>query len=84
MAFCYVCDKSGSHTYTIKDYWRSPRTPKGMDKNHVSLSNDGSDGFVCRVPKPILEILGKPDRIKFVLKGSKIDIVSDWSFKINS
>jgi hypothetical protein len=30
---CYVCKKLGNHIYTIKDYWRSPQTPKGMTEN---------------------------------------------------
>jgi len=34
---CYVCEKFGSHSYTVKDYWRSPQTPEGMTR----------DDFVC-------------------------------------
>jgi len=53
------------------------RWKKDAKEFSVSLSNDGSEGFVCRVPKPILEILGQPNRIKFVLKGNHIAIMSD-------
>ena len=50
MAYCFVCNKKGFHTYTLKDYWRSPQTPEGMTK----------DDFVCvhcyhKVKKLVLE-----------------------------
>ncbi len=43
----------------------------------VSLNLDESRGAICIVPKPIVEKLGKPQRIKFVVKGDKIVIISD-------
>jgi hypothetical protein len=35
MAICYVCDKRNSGSYSLKDYWRSPQTPKGMTKEDM-------------------------------------------------
>jgi len=28
----YVCEKFGSHIYTVKDYWQSSDIPEGMTK----------------------------------------------------
>ncbi len=53
------------------------RWKKGAKEFSVSLSNDGSDGLSCRLPKPISEILGKPERIKFVIKDKRITVTSD-------
>ena len=36
-SLCYVCEKMGTHYYTLKDYWHSPQTPEGMTK----------EDFVC-------------------------------------
>ncbi|MCV0372748.1 MAG: hypothetical protein K5793_04250 [Nitrosarchaeum sp.] len=38
----------------------------------VKLTDDGKDSFICRVPKPILDRLGSPSGIKFVISGKKI------------
>lgn len=36
------------------------------------MTNDRSGSIICRVPKPIVELLGEPDGIKFVISGKKI------------
>ncbi len=43
----------------------------------VSLNLDESRGAICIVPKPIVEKLGNPDKIKFILSGKKIIIDSE-------
>jgi len=42
----------------------------------VRLTDDGKNSTICRVPKPILEILGKPSGIKFVIQGKKIVVIA--------
>ena len=42
----------------------------------VKLTDDNSGSIICRVPKPILEMLGKPVRIKFEIHGTKISVVA--------
>lgn len=37
-----------------------------------SKNRDGSISLICRVPKPIVDRLGSPDSIKFVISGKKI------------
>ena len=51
-----------------------PKWKKDATEFSVSVSNDGNGSNVCRIPKPIIERLGHPDRIKFVLSGKKIVI----------
>ena len=54
-----------------------PRWKKDAKEFSVSVSNDGSDGLSCRIPKPIGEILGKPDKIKFVISGKNIVVTKN-------
>ena len=51
-----------------------PKWKKNETEFSVSISNDGNGSHVCRIPKPIIEKLGNPNRIKFVLSGKKIFI----------
>lgn len=41
----------------------------------VSLNDDGSQSVICRIPKPILEKLGDPKNLKFMIKGKSIVVV---------
>jgi hypothetical protein len=41
----------------------------------VSLNLDESRGAICIVPKPIVEKLGSPEKITFVISGKKITIL---------
>ncbi len=43
----------------------------------VSVSNDGNGSNVCRIPKPIMEKMGQPNRIKFIIKDKKILVCKD-------
>ncbi len=54
-----------------------PKWKKDATKFLVSVSNDGNGSNVCRIPKPIVEKLGNPDRIKFVISGKGINVTSD-------
>jgi hypothetical protein len=48
-----------------------PKWKKGETIFDVALdANSGS--HICRVPKPIVEKLGIPNSIKFVIEGRKI------------
>jgi hypothetical protein len=52
------------------------RWKKDETEFSVNLSDDGSGSIICRVPKPILEMLGQPSGIKFVIQGKKITVVA--------
>ncbi len=40
----------------------------------VSLFIDRSRGSMCIVPKPIVDMLGEPDKVTFRIKGNKITV----------
>ena len=40
----------------------------------VKLSFDGRNSTSCRIPKPILEILGNPESLTFRVKNNKITV----------
>lgn len=50
------------------------RWKKDETEFKVSLFIDKSRGSMCIIPKPIVEILGEPEHIKFVLRGKKIEV----------
>ena len=43
----------------------------------VSLSFDGTNSKRCRIPKPIIDFLGNPEGLKFVINGRKIQVIAD-------
>jgi len=48
-----------------------PKWKKNETEFNVSL-DENSGSHICRVPKPIVEKLGIPDSIKFVIAGRNI------------
>ncbi|MHB8545746.1 MAG: hypothetical protein ACYDAJ_03165 [Nitrosotalea sp.] len=43
----------------------------------VKLTFDGRNSMVCRIPKPILDLLGNPEGLKFSIKGKTIVVMSE-------
>ncbi len=60
------------------------RWAKNTKEFNVSLSKstnaDGSKSLICRVPKPIVDFLGDPDKLKFIIKRKYI-VVSEGDNK---
>ena len=55
-----------------------PKWKKGETEFTVSLGYNEVKGYWVTVPKPIVELLGTPDKITFEIKPSKkIEIVRD-------
>jgi hypothetical protein len=46
----------------------------------VSVGYNEHRGYQCYVPRPIMEKLGNPTSIKFVINDEKISIEKDQSF----
>ncbi len=40
----------------------------------VKLSDDGRHSTICRVPKPIIDVLNDPESIQFVIRGRKVAV----------
>lgn len=51
-----------------------PKWKKDATEFIVSVNDDGNGSNICRIPKPIIEKLGQPEKIKFVIDGKKITI----------
>ena len=51
-----------------------PKWKKGETEFSVSLGFDKKKGYWVTVPKPIVQLLGEPDKITFEIKGKKIEV----------
>ena len=51
-----------------------PKWKKDEKEFVVSVTYHEYRGSQCYLPKPILEILGNPKRIKFVIRGKRIEV----------
>lgn len=58
-----------------------PKWKKDETEFNVSVNDDGNGGFICRVPKPIIESLGVTDCIRFTVKKNQV-VVSMGKKKI--
>lgn len=52
------------------------RWKKDAKEFTVGISYSEKRGIQSYIPKPIIEILGNPEKLKFIIKGKKIEIVS--------
>ena len=52
-----------------------PRWKKGETDFTVSVNIDNNGGYVCRLPKPMIEQLGIKDKIRFRLSGKQAEVV---------
>ena len=52
-----------------------PKWKKGATEFTVSVNHNDVRGYQSSIPKPIMEVLGEPESITFVIKGSKKKIV---------
>jgi len=53
------------------------RWKKGEKEFSVKLTFDGTNSTICRVPKPIIDFLGDPESLKFVIRGKGIIVTRD-------
>ena len=53
-----------------------PKWKKGETKFTVRISYDNRRGIQAYIPKPIMELLGNPDKITFTIRGKKNIVVT--------
>ena len=54
-----------------------PKWKKDTKEFEVGVNYVENRGYSSSIPKPIIEILGYPDSIKFIInKGNKIELVA--------
>ena len=51
-----------------------PKWKKDAKEFEVGVSYNDVRGAQSSIPKPIWDILGNPETIKFVLKGKKVEV----------
>ena len=51
-----------------------PKWKKDAKEFVVSVSYNDRRGDQAYLPKPVVEVLGKPESIKFTIKGKKVEI----------
>ncbi len=51
-----------------------PKWSKEAKEFTVNVHYDEAKGSQVKIPKPILEKMGKPDKITFVIEGKKIEV----------
>ena len=42
-----------------------------------SKNKDGSKSFICRIPVPLLDLIGNPKGLRFEIKGKKIIVIGE-------
>ena len=52
------------------------RWKKGETEFKVGVNFVETRGYSSSIPKPVMEALGEPGSIKFVLKGKKVEVVA--------
>ena len=61
----------GTHKYQQDPMYRMTRWKKDATEFPVRVSSNGHTKS-CRIPKPVLESLGVPARIKFVMADGRV------------
>lgn len=52
-----------------------PKWKKDATEFKVGVNYVNKRGYSSSIPKPVMEALGEPDSIKFVVKGKKVEVV---------
>lgn len=58
-----------------------PKWKKDATEFTVGVNYDEKRGAQSSIPKPVVDVLRKPDRMTFVLKGKKVEIKAEVSEK---
>jgi hypothetical protein len=53
-----------------------PKWKKDATEFKVGVNYVDRRGYSSSIPKPVMEALGEPHSIKFVVKGKKVEIVA--------
>ena len=61
-----------------------PKWSKDATEFTVNVHYDDEKGSQVRIPKPILEKIGSPDKITFVIDGNDVKISPTKSIKIGN
>ena len=52
------------------------RWKKGEREFQMNVNHNGLGSHLCRIPKPVMELMGNPKTVKFVVKkGNRVTFV---------
>ncbi|HVB11920.1 MAG TPA: hypothetical protein VNE86_02210 [Nitrososphaerales archaeon] len=51
-----------------------PRWKEGSREFTFSVNSHETRGHQCTIPKPVIEALGEPERITFMIKGKRVEV----------
>lgn len=51
-----------------------PKWKKDETEFPVTVSHHETRGYQAYIPKPLMDFLGNPDSIKFIIKGKKVHV----------
>lgn len=60
-----------------------PKWKKDAKEFTVSVNYNDVRGYQSSIPKPIMDILGDPDAITFVINGKNIKIIPHNNVRLN-
>jgi len=55
-----------------------PKWKEGATVFTVRVNSHESRGYQCNIPKPVMQLLGEPEMVKFVVSGKRVEILADW------
>jgi hypothetical protein len=53
-----------------------PKWKKGAKEFTVGINYHDRRGYQSSIPKPVIDALGNPDEIKFIIDGKKIEVTT--------
>ncbi len=53
-----------------------PKWKKGETEFRVGVNYVDKRGYSSSIPKPVMDALGDPGAIKFVVKGKKVEVIA--------
>ena len=49
-----------------------PRWKKGAREFVMNVNHNGLGSYLCRIPKPIVQMLDHPEKVKFTVRGKRV------------
>ncbi|HEX9678624.1 hypothetical protein [Nitrososphaera sp.] len=56
-----------------------PKWKKDATEFKVGVNFVDKRGYSSTIPKPVMEALGEPENIKFIVKGKKVEVMAAQS-----
>ena len=51
-----------------------PKYKEGASEFTVSVNYNEHRGYASAIPRPIMDFLGKPEKITYTIKGKKVEV----------